>query len=103
MHWAAKRGHVDITTYLIRNGADIKLPNLKGETPLDLCTNPKIRAMLGGNETGDLTVSENSLKFNPHYLRNPPLNGHVDVGSYREFSSMPITSLPTDQDDGIIK
>ena len=35
LHWAAGRGHKEITELLIAKGADVNAKNIAGETPLD--------------------------------------------------------------------
>lgn len=49
---------------------------------------------------------QDEFKYTPNYLRNPPLNGHVDLGTgklrpkHPDFTHMQTTSLPAAQSDG---
>lgn len=49
---------------------------------------------------------DNSLKFIPNYLKNPPINGQVDLGAklrtrHPDFASMPTTILPSQCDGNV--
>lgn len=99
MHWACKRGNEEITKLLIDHGANKQIKTFKGETPSDLCGYPGTLEQLGVQQ------DELGIKFIPNYLKNPPLNGQVDIGSrlrpkHTDLSNMPTTSLPTTQNDG---
>ena len=48
LHWAAKRGHTSIVSFLLASGADKNIKNDKDQTPLDLTANKTIRELLGG-------------------------------------------------------
>lgn len=77
LHWACKRGHLDIVSLLLTNNADKSVVAEKGETPLSLATRPEVRQLLGGDTTS--TSVESSLPIAPSYLKNPPLNSKVDL------------------------
>ncbi|XP_054284279.1 ankyrin repeat domain-containing protein 40-like isoform X2 [Macrosteles quadrilineatus] len=76
LHWACKRGHVDIVRILLGNNADKTIVAEKGETPLSLATKPEVRQLLGADGS---SPEEPSLPIAPNYLKNPPLNGKVDL------------------------
>ncbi|XP_044732958.1 ankyrin repeat domain-containing protein 40-like [Chrysoperla carnea] len=104
LHWAAKRGHAEIVRELLMKGADPRILNDKGETPLAVATDPEIRKLLGGQPI--INVNENIFK--PNYLKNPPLNGQVDIGPRRrlhasEIANMKSTTLPSHTEDLVLK
>ncbi|KAJ3617548.1 hypothetical protein MTP99_007261 [Tenebrio molitor] len=87
LHWAAKRGNVEVADVLVNHGANTKVENSKGEEPAQ-----------PSNE-------EQAVKFTPNYLRNPPVNGQVDIGKLRgkpDFSAMPTTALPACLNDDLV-
>lgn len=47
LHFACKKGHLDIAKLLIMNGADIAKKNNKGKTPIELLKNLESKAKLG--------------------------------------------------------
>lgn len=49
MHWAAKRGHANIISYLLSHGADKSVTTKKGELPSELTDNEDICRLLDGN------------------------------------------------------
>ncbi|KAJ8932427.1 hypothetical protein NQ314_014684 [Rhamnusium bicolor] len=101
LHWACKRGNEDIVKLLVSHGADKEVKNFKGEAPSDLCVYPGTLKQLGVQQ------DELGLKFIPNYIRSPPLNGQVDIGSrirpkHTDISSMPTTTLPATQNDDLV-
>lgn len=72
LHWAAKRGHTKIVTFLLENGADTSLTNSKEETPVDLTDNSTIRRLLGGDPNSKASGANDNLPITPNYLANPP-------------------------------
>lgn len=105
MHWACKRNNEDVVRLLLNNGANPNLENNKGEKPVNLSTTPSIQLLLGDNNTSNNTTmyEEKNIKFTPSYLRNPILNGQVDIGPrlrgrHTDFSSLPTTMLPAQSD-----
>ncbi|KAJ8946303.1 hypothetical protein NQ318_004192 [Aromia moschata] len=101
LHWACKRGNEEVAKLLVSHGADKSIKTFKGETPIDLCGYPNTLEQLGVQQ------DELGLKFIPNYIKNPPLNGQVDVGprirpKHADFSNMPTTSLPAAQNDDLV-
>ena len=47
LHWAAKRSHVGLTSFLLNHGADRNIHTTNGDIALDLATHPSIRSLLG--------------------------------------------------------
>jgi hypothetical protein len=95
---------VEVADVLVNHGANIKVENSKGETPGNLCTNPELLALLG-EEPAQPSNEEQAVKFTPNYLRNPPVNGQVDIGKLRgkpDFSAMPTTALPACLNDDLV-
>lgn len=84
MHWAAKRGHANIVSYLINHGADRNIPTKKGELASSLTDNDEICKLLGGAHTNK---SEEKLPIVPNYIAYPPLTYKVDINS----STSPLT------------
>ena len=54
LHWAAKRGHVGLTSFLLSHGADRTINTTNGETALDLATHPSVRSLLGDAGAGGM-------------------------------------------------
>ncbi|RZC27648.1 ankyrin repeat domain-containing protein 40 [Asbolus verrucosus] len=106
LHWAAKRGNSEVADILINHGANTKIENNKGETPAHLCTNPVTLALLGEEFVSAPPDNEDQvLKFAPNYIKNPPINGQVDIGKLRgkpDFSAMPTTTLPACLNDDLV-
>lgn len=105
LHWACKRNNEEAVRLLLNNGANPNIQNTKGEKPVNLCTNSSIQLLLGEtNTTNNTTIYEDkNMKFTPNYLRNPILNGQVDIGPrlrgrHTDFSSLPTTILPAQSD-----
>lgn len=86
MHWAAKRGHKDIVTLLLDNGADKTITTEKGESPLSLATRAEVRQLLGGEPGVTIDTSESNLPITPSYLKNPPLTSKVDISGVNVVS-----------------
>lgn len=47
MHWACRRGYLDVAALLLKHGADKNIRNTVGESPVSLCSNPQILQLLG--------------------------------------------------------
>ena len=77
LHWAAKRNHVNIVSYLLENGADPSISTFKAELPIALTQSYEIKRLLSSNseETVDVNIpvdcQQSSIKFVPNYLSNP--------------------------------
>ncbi|XP_010213939.1 PREDICTED: ankyrin repeat domain-containing protein 40, partial [Tinamus guttatus] len=73
LHWACKRNHAQVVSYLLRSGADKEILTRKGERPVQLTSKREIRKMLGveDDELPDLT-KDSDLPIIPNYLANPP-------------------------------
>jgi len=112
LHWACRRGNEEVARILINNGADPNVENFKGETPSHVCSNSSIFSFLGepAKSVANNTPypEDSSLKFVPNYIKNPPLNGHIDLGArlrsrHTDLSNMPTTALPAQSDDLVLK
>ncbi|KAK6478340.1 ankyrin repeat domain-containing protein 40-like [Huso huso] len=72
LHWACKRNHRQIVSYLLSAGADKDIFTSKGETAVQLTSKPDIRKLLGVEETEITETKETELPIIPNYLANPP-------------------------------
>lgn len=71
LHWAAKRGHINIVKYLLQEGVDTTVLTNKGETAAQLSSDAGIKHMLGEEEGEQLNTGCEALPIVPNYLRNP--------------------------------
>ncbi|XP_059929000.1 ankyrin repeat domain-containing protein 40 isoform X1 [Gadus macrocephalus] len=72
LHWACKRNHRHIVSYLLDSGADMEILTAKDELASQLTSKPEIKRLLGV-EVEDLPeVKEAELPIIPNYLSNPP-------------------------------
>uniref|UniRef100_A0A8D0L778 Ankyrin repeat domain 40 n=1 Tax=Sphenodon punctatus TaxID=8508 RepID=A0A8D0L778_SPHPU len=73
LHWACKRNHSQVVSYLLDSGADKEILAAKGEMPVQLTSRREIRKMLGveDDELPDLK-KDSDLPILPNYLANPP-------------------------------
>ena len=75
LHWACKRGHVEVVKHLLKFGADASVANFKGELPAHVTTSSDVLALVpdvprhSRSGPGD---PEFELPFIPNYLKNPP-------------------------------
>lgn len=46
LHWASTRGRKEVVVLLLQNGVDTSIRNSKGQTALDLATDPRMRLLL---------------------------------------------------------
>ncbi|KAM8797021.1 ankyrin repeat domain-containing protein 40 [Eudromia elegans] len=73
LHWACKRNHAQVVSYLLRSGADKEILTRKGERPVQLTSKREIRKMLGVEDDELLDLPKDSdLPIIPNYLANPP-------------------------------
>ncbi|XP_063816985.1 ankyrin repeat domain-containing protein 40 isoform X2 [Pseudophryne corroboree] len=73
LHWACKRNHLHIVTYLLESGADKDIFTNKGEKAAQLTSKKEIKRVLGVEEPEVEDVkSEPEFAFVPSYLANPP-------------------------------
>ncbi|KAH0501137.1 Ankyrin repeat domain-containing protein 40 [Microtus ochrogaster] len=76
LHWACKRNHGQVVSYLLKSGADRDILTTKGEMPVQLTSRREIRKIMGVEETDDddelpQLKKESDLPFVPNYLANP--------------------------------
>ncbi|XP_075417737.1 ankyrin repeat domain-containing protein 40 [Tenrec ecaudatus] len=76
LHWACKRNHGQVVSYLLQSGADREILTTKGEMPAQLTSRREIRRLMGVEEDGEDDGSlpqpkESELPFVPNYLANP--------------------------------
>lgn len=109
LHWAAKRGHLNIVKQLLTFGANPDIQCQNGLKPVDVCSNSTITSLLGENpdNMSSGSISEDSgSKFTPNYIKNAPLNGGQSDfiprirSRHSDIAGLPTTMLPS-QSDGI--
>uniref|UniRef100_A0A5F8AAZ6 Ankyrin repeat domain 40 n=1 Tax=Macaca mulatta TaxID=9544 RepID=A0A5F8AAZ6_MACMU len=77
LHWACKRNHGQVVSYLLKSGADKEILTTKGEMPVQLTSRREIRKIMGVEEDDDdddnlpQLKKESELPFVPNYLANP--------------------------------
>lgn len=76
LHWACKRNHGQVVSYLLQSGADREILTTKGEMPVQLTSRREIRKIMGVEEADDdeeipQLKKESELPFVPNYLANP--------------------------------
>ncbi|XP_062308663.1 ankyrin repeat domain-containing protein 40 isoform X3 [Osmerus eperlanus] len=72
LHWACKRNHKHVVSYLLNSGADKEILTAKDELAAQLTSKPEIKRLLGGKLQKVPEVKELELPFIPNYLSNPP-------------------------------
>ncbi|XP_053231726.1 ankyrin repeat domain-containing protein 40 [Podarcis raffonei] len=74
LHWACKRNHAQVVSYLLHAGADKDALTVKEETPAQLTSKREIRKMLGVEDAEELPdeKKDSALPIIPNYLANPP-------------------------------
>ncbi|CAB1420191.1 unnamed protein product [Pleuronectes platessa] len=74
LHWACKRNHKHIVSYLLGCGADKDILTAKEELASQLTSKPEIKRLLGVEvELEEVPeVKESDLPIIPHYLSEPP-------------------------------
>ncbi|XP_061605347.1 ankyrin repeat domain-containing protein 40 [Phyllopteryx taeniolatus] len=72
LHWACKRNHKQIVSYLLNSGADKDILTAKDELASQLTSKPEIKRLLGVEVEDVPEVKEPELPIIPNYLSNPP-------------------------------
>lgn len=72
LHWACKRNHKHIVSYLLSYGADKDILTAKEELASQLTSKPEIKRLLGVEVEDMPEVKEPELPIIPNYLSNPP-------------------------------
>ncbi|KAM9394082.1 ankyrin repeat domain-containing protein 40 [Pholidichthys leucotaenia] len=72
LHWACKRNHKHVVSYLLSCGADRDILTAKDELASQLTSKPEIKRLLGVEVEEVPEVKEPELPFIPNYLANPP-------------------------------
>lgn len=72
LHWACKRNHKHIVSYLLGCGADKEILTAKEELASQLTSKPEIKRLLGVEVEEVPEVKEPELPIIPNYLSNPP-------------------------------
>ncbi|XP_077415338.1 ankyrin repeat domain-containing protein 40 [Vanacampus margaritifer] len=72
LHWACKRNHKQIVSYLLSCGADKDILTAKDELASQLTSKPEIKRLLGVEVEDVPEVKEPELPIIPNYLSNPP-------------------------------
>ncbi|XP_068923623.1 ankyrin repeat domain-containing protein 40 isoform X2 [Petaurus breviceps papuanus] len=105
LHWACKRNHGQVVSYLLNSGADKEILTTKGEMPVQLTSRKDIRKIMGVEDDDDdlpELKKDSELPFVPNYLANPPFpftytttpDGSAQLQNGR--SSTPPSSPPSD-------
>ncbi|XP_032641048.1 ankyrin repeat domain-containing protein 40-like isoform X1 [Chelonoidis abingdonii] len=72
LHWACKRNHAEVVSYLIDAGADKEILTTKGELAAQLTSKKEIRKIMGVEENEFQKVEDLNLPIVANYLANPP-------------------------------
>ncbi|KAK5856434.1 hypothetical protein PBY51_008030 [Eleginops maclovinus] len=72
LHWACKRNHKHIVSYLLSYGADKEILTAKDELASQLTSKPEIKRLLGVEVEEEPEVKEPELPIIPNYLSSPP-------------------------------
>lgn len=85
LHWACKKGYLDVAALLLKNGADKNIRSEIGETPAFLCINPQILQLLDMPlvmPTDSQRVLNESAVHNvmPKYVKSDYVHGATDSG-----------------------
>ncbi|XP_038554456.1 ankyrin repeat domain-containing protein 40 [Micropterus salmoides] len=72
LHWACKRNHKHIVSFLLGCGADKEILTAKDELASQLTSKPEIKRLLGVEVDEVPEVKEPELPIIPNYLANPP-------------------------------
>ncbi|KAK5885144.1 hypothetical protein CesoFtcFv8_018883 [Champsocephalus esox] len=71
LHWACKRNHKHIVSYLLSYGADQEILTAKDELASQLTSKPEIKRLLGVDVEEEPEVKESELPIIPNYLSSP--------------------------------
>lgn len=88
LHWACKRNHEQVVSFLLQKGADKNTTNKDGHSPAQLTSNEVIRKLLGASQDADM-VKVTTLPITPSYLANPPFPYAVKNGDDQATSVTP--------------
>lgn len=61
LHWACKKGYLDVAALLLKNGADKNVRTETGETTMSLCNSQQILYLLNTNNDATRITSDLSL------------------------------------------
>ncbi|XP_015609945.1 ankyrin repeat domain-containing protein 40 [Cephus cinctus] len=104
LHWACKRGHLNVAVMLLMNGADKSIPAVSGETPESVCTNTQILELLGASTDKLENVKEVTTPgFVPNYIKNPPLTIGLETILSEKIPSYHNHSGNSSQDELVLK
>ncbi|XP_075034214.1 ankyrin repeat domain-containing protein 40 [Mixophyes fleayi] len=97
LHWACKRNHLHIVSYLLESGADKDIFTIKEEKAAQLTSKREIKRVLGVEESEVEDVKpESEFAFVPSYLANPPF----PYSYSRETAIKQETSAPSYAENG---
>ncbi|XP_043528751.1 ankyrin repeat domain-containing protein 40-like [Frieseomelitta varia] len=85
LHWACKKGYLDVAALLLKNGADKNIRSDIGETPAFLCNNPQILQLLDmplaiPNDSPRVLNEPAIHNVMPKYIKSDYVHGSVDSG-----------------------
>lgn len=80
LHWACKRGYLDVAALLLKNGADRSIRSVYGETPKSLCTNPQILQLLDVSMDSQLGLNDSSV---PKHFKTDFIQGDSAIPKIR--------------------
>lgn len=78
LHWACKKGSVDMVALLLKHGADKNIRSESGETPASLCSSPQILQLLYSDSQRNTNGPMVNHQFIPKYIKNELLSTNVD-------------------------
>lgn len=83
LHWASKRGHINLIQILLKAAADPTVCNQNGDTPLDIASNDKVssafhqsfsdtqNSFIPVKVEGSASEKQTPNSFTPNYLKHP--------------------------------
>ncbi|XP_074870453.1 ankyrin repeat domain-containing protein 40-like isoform X2 [Carettochelys insculpta] len=99
LHWACKRNHAEVVSYLIKAGADKEIPTSKGEMPAQLTSKREIRKILGvaDNEVMPTLPAVCTMPESPKpVIQNGPIQ-QASVPQSRSYASPGASKQPVSQ------